>query len=188
MIRKAWPPGSSVPVSPGQVPVSPDACIYQGVYLCRVFCLFVEYPKPPRGPTSQRSYPGLISAATRDVLIVQVGGGWAGPRDWVDGLDPGTGLPLLFFSFPVFKAFCATVAHIAVSEDRTRDLRIMRPTRCQLRYHRSESRAAGVCQVLTLLPNSTKVTLKSAAGVFAGNCQTKISLQTPTTCYRHLPL
>ena len=37
----------------------------------------------------------------------------------------------------------------AVSEDRTHDLRIMRPTRCQLRYHRSVSAQIVVCVART---------------------------------------
>ena len=33
----------------------------------------------------------------------------------------------------------------AVSEDRTHDLRIMRPTRCQLRYHRMQDARGSLC-------------------------------------------
>ena len=48
----------------------------------------------------------------------------------------------------VSRAWHKRIKKIAVSEDRTHDLRIMRPTRCQLRYHRFR------CDYLSILLQS----------------------------------
>ena len=66
-----------------------------------------------------------------------------------------------------------TMCQFAVSEDRTHDLRIMRPTRYQLRYHRYDDRP---CR-----GTDRRTTRHSAVGRLGGPCQREVMAVSDTS-------